>query len=189
MIRTLVATAYGFRRDRRGAAAIEAALSITVLAMLTAAAVDLGRYLYTEMKVQNIAETTASIVTQEEELTNAEFPSFFLPAGEVARPLPFDANGVVIVSSVATDVNDNDRVRWQRRGAGARTDNSRIGTPGNAPVWPTADFRLQVGAGRSVIVAEAFYWYEPIFSFMMEPKVMYAATIMRPRVGALDTIN
>jgi hypothetical protein len=40
-----------------------------------------------------------------------------------------------------------------------------------------------------VVTAEAFYHYEPLFSFMMEPQTIYAAAIMRPRVGSLDRLN
>ena len=50
--------------DRRGVAALEAALGIMMLTMLTAAAVDLGRYLHTNLKVQNVAETVANLVTR-----------------------------------------------------------------------------------------------------------------------------
>ncbi|MCR9174512.1 MAG: pilus assembly protein [Alphaproteobacteria bacterium] len=175
--------------DRRGVAALEAALGIMMLTLLTAAAVDLGRYLHTNLKVQNVAETVANLVTREEELTRAEFNQFFAPVGHVAAPLDFPTFGVVIVSGVSIDVNDLDRVRWQQSGGGARSERSRIGTPGSAPKWPVNGFQLQVGSGRSVITAEAFYHYEPLFNFMMEPRTIYAAAIMRPRVGSLDRLD
>lgn len=178
-----------FAADRRGVAALEAAFALTMLTMLTAAAVDLGRYLHTSLKVQNVAETVAGLVTQEEELTLAEFPQFFAPVGHVAQPLDFPILGQVIVSGVSTDVNDLDRVRWQQSGGGGLSNRSRIGQVGSAPVWPDAGFRLQVGSGRSVVTAEAFYRYEPLFSFMMQPQTIYAAAIMRPRVGQLDRLN
>jgi hypothetical protein len=175
--------------DRRGVAALEAALGIMILAMLTAAAVDLGRYLHTNLKVQNVAETVASLVTREEELTRADFNQFFAPIGLVADPLDFQNFGLVIVSGVSTDVNNIDRVRWQQVGGGAWSERSRIGTPGGTPRWPSAGFELMVGSGRSVVTAEAFYHYEPLFNFMMEPRTIYAASIMRPRVGALDSLD
>lgn len=175
--------------DRRGAAALEAAFAITLLATLAAAAVDLGRYLHTSLKVQNIAETVASLVTQEEELTVAEFPQFFAPVPHIATPLDFAARGRVIVSGISTDVNDLDRVRWQQFGGGAMRSVSRIGGVGATPTWPGGEFALQMGAGRSVVTAEAFYRYEPVFSFLMEPRVIYAAAVMRPRVGTLERLD
>jgi hypothetical protein len=175
--------------DRRGVAALEAALGIMMLTMLTAAAVDLGRYLHTNLKVQNVAETVANLVTREQELTRADFNQFFAPVGHVAAPLDFPTFGLVIVSGVSIDVNDIDRVRWQQTGGGAWSERSRIGAPGSAPKWPMEGFRLQVGSGRSVVVAEAFYRYEPLFSLLMEPRTIYAAAIMRPRVGSLDRLN
>jgi len=43
--------------------------------------------------------------------------------------------------------------------------------------------------GRSLIIAEAFYQYTPVFTMLMEPHVMYAAAYMRPRVGLLNQLN
>lgn len=179
----------GFHCDRRGVAAIEAAFALMLLAAMTAVGIDLGRYLFAQMKLQNTAETLVGLVTREDELQAADMARFFDPVVHVSQPLDFVTNGVAVLTGVATDINDRDTVRWQRYGGGGLEAKSRIGTPpADTPRLPT-DFQLRMGTGRSLIIAEAFYRYTPVFSLMMEPHVMYAAAYMRPRVGLLDQLN
>lgn len=178
-----------FPRDQRGVAAIEAAFALMLLAAMTAVGIDLGRYLFAQMKLQNTAETLVGLVTREDELRAADMARFFDPIVHVSQPLNFATDGVAVLTGVATDINDRDTVRWQRYGGGGLQATSRIGTPPtDTPRLPT-DFRLRMGAGRSLIVAEAFYQYTPVFNLMMESHVMYAAAYMRPRVGLLDQLN
>ncbi len=178
-----------FLRRHDGAVAIEAALALAIVTLLTATTVELGHYLYTQQRLQNIAETVVNTVTREEQLFADDFARFFEPVPLVATPLRFTDAGVVIVSGMSDDLEDGARVRWQRIGGGNLTARSRIGRPPNDTPRLPVDFQLRSGAGRSLISAEVFFSYEPVFRMMMAPHVIYASAYMRPRVGLLDRLN
>lgn len=148
-------------RLRRGAGAIEFALSAPILLGFVLAIVDLGRFVADLHRVTSAAAATADIGSQVEEFidemdpdkvtTGSELAVLALAARETAKPLALLEDGGVIVTSV-NNVDGVVAIAWQRR-------------------WGRDDFSSNVSAtelrgitlarGESAIFAEVVYRFDP----------------------------
>ena len=149
------------RSRRRGAGALEFALSVPILMGFVLAIVDLGRFVANLHRITSAAAATADIGSQFEDFTaemdpdkvttGKEIAVLALAARETARPLELLDEGGLIVTSVA-NTNGDIAITWQRRWG--RTD--------FASNVSTSDLRgVTLGNGESVIFAEIVYRFDP----------------------------
>ena len=70
-------------------------------------------------------------------------------------------------------------------GAGRSTPTARSARRGKEATLP-AD--LTIAAGETIISAEVFYDFDPLFGIGLAPRTIRRAAFYKPRLGSLDTL-
>lgn len=174
------------RRDRRGATVVEFALIAPVMVVIALCGFELGRYALLHLKTFNAASTMADLASRDETLTTAVVGDLFSAVAEIVRPFDMAADGRLIVTGVSADVDDDPRVFWQVEGGGGLAAASGVGAMGGTATLP-GDFAIR--AGETIVVAEVFYRYEPVFAGWMDPFTVRHKAYYRPRLGSLRSIE
>jgi Flp pilus assembly protein TadG len=178
----------GSWRDCRGAIAVEFAVVAPVLIALMIGTFEVTRYVLLHQKLDRMAVAASDLVAQGETITVAQLADIFSATELIAEPFAIGPDGVVIVSSAyrATGAGTAN-VAWQRTGTGSLAATSTVGAQG-APATLPSGFVLK--EGESVIVAEVYYEFRPMFAPNLVPASrLYHRAVFRPRRGTLDTIT
>ena len=77
-------------------------------------------------------------------------------------------------------------VNWQRSGAGALAATSLIGEAGKQATLPSD---LTIAAGETIISAEVYYSFTPLFGIGLAPRTIRKVAYYKPRLGTLDTLT
>jgi len=174
-----------FMKDRKGSLAIEMAMAMPVLAGLLLSGIEVTRFVLLNQKIERASSTMADLVSQAETLAEGDLDNLFLASGYVVEPFNLAGDGRIIVSSISRSGAANAIVNWQRA-FGAGSGASIFGNEGAAAVLP-ADFIIR--DGESVIVAEAFYDFVPVFTeSVIDGTTLSRYSILRPRFGSLATL-
>jgi len=177
-------------RAQEGIAALEFALSASVLMLLALSGIEVTRFLIIEQKVDEVAATMADLVAQSTTLTKASLSQMMTAAGQIIQPEAndFAAQGTVIITSVYQNgTGTAPTVQWNYSGGGTLSRTSKIGTVGGNATLPGG---LVLNDKDNVIVAEVYYHYTPILSVsagLLSPQDIYRTTVYKPRLGALTT--
>lgn len=189
------------RSWRRGAAAVEFALVMPVLALLLAATADLALHLRATTRIERTAAELANLVSQHESLTNADITRMFEAAEAISGPSlrvadPAGQGGRTVISLVAganTEVScpAANCILWQRaRGNAARFPASGIGPERGGASLPGG---FIVPPAQTVVVAEVFYprsaWLLAEAFLPTGPQSIRATAIVRPRAAQLTGIR
>jgi Flp pilus assembly protein TadG len=175
-----------FARDRRGATLVEFAFVVPVLTFLTLASVELSRYVLLNQKLQNAATSLADLAARGRTLSVTQLDSMFAAVPSITQPYDFTTQGVAIVTSITAVVANDPEVAWQRSGGGALVEASQIGLPGNNASIPAA---LPTRAGDTIIAAEVYFDFVPLFDILLGPRTLYRSAFVRPRLGTLTTLT
>ena len=176
-----------FAEDRSGAALIELGFAVPVLVMVLLGCFEAARYVLLHQKLDRAATSTADLVAQQNGITTAQMCDLFDAARQLMDPYDMATGGRVIVSSVSRPDTNPPKVSWQQTSVGTVTVTSGIGTTGNDATLPSG---MVLQTGGNVIVAEAFYNYEPFFlGALFEPTQLYHTAYNRPRLANLTTIT
>ncbi len=177
-------------RDRDGSMAVELAFAIPVVLGLILSGVEITRFVLLNQKIERTTATVADLVSQAEALTGADVDALFSAGLFVMDPFDLTQDGDIVVSSIVGE-DGTARVDWQRNlGQGAA--GSRFGTVGGGAVLPAG---FSVGDGESVVVAEVFYDYSPMFTGgslvdgLVGEKELYGAALFRPRFTSRITFT
>jgi Flp pilus assembly protein TadG len=174
------------KRNQRGVAALEFALSLPLLILLMFGVVEITRFILVGQMVTNVSRTMADLSSQGKTMTEAELTSLFSATKFVAKPFDMQTNGKVIVSSISVTGGGSPDMNWQRSHGDLAGVSSAIGIPGNSLILPPG---FTVREGYTVIAAEAYYDFSPIvFSWITPPRRLYRASYFRARLGALTTL-
>lgn len=173
-------------RDESGLAVAEFAIASGFFMLLLLGGFELARMVLVNQKVEKVSYITADVVSQATVLTQTQLNEYLLAAVQVMEPFTFGNRGRVIVTSVARDPGQPQRVRWQRAGGGTLTATSHIGAAGAVAQLPDS---LAINERDNVIVAEVFYRYNPMFAAngLYEQTDIYKVAVFKPRLGALTT--
>ncbi len=172
-------------RDRRAVSALEFALVLPVVMILAVGTIEYGRIVLLTQKIQNGAFILADLTARDKTVNVEQMENIFLALGNIIQPFDIEANGVAFVTSVGVPNPVAPVVNWQRSGAGGLATASTVGLPGGSASLP-AD--LTLATGDTIIVAEVFYRYEPIFTMIAEPRTMRTVAYYKPRLGTLETL-
>lgn len=175
-----------FARDRKGLTLVEFAFLVPIMVTITLCSIEIGRYALLNQKLQHAATSMADLAARDGALTVAQLDSLFSAVPSITQPFDFASQGRAIVTSVHAADDDDPEVYWQRGGGGTLTATSQIGAPGNDANIP-AD--LPARAGDTIIVAEIFYEYHPLFDILIEQKILHRTAYVRPRIGLLTTLD
>jgi Flp pilus assembly protein TadG len=172
---------------RSGNVAVEFALALPVLIMLTLASAELARFVILHQKMDRVATTISDLVSRAETINESEIADIFTAAAEVAFPFDLADLGVVIVSSVTNSTGDGPIVAWQRSGGGSYSGTSQIGTEGDDA---TLAGEFEVREGETAIISEVYFDFTPFLSeLIVAPQVIYRTAHHRPRLGTLEEIE
>jgi Flp pilus assembly protein TadG len=175
-----------FKSCRKAAAALEMALVMPLLILLSIGSFELIRYVLIQQKVSKTVTSMSDLVARSPSLSENDMTVMFTAVSHLMEPYAFGSNGRVIISSVSNN-GTNVRVRWQRAGGGTLTAVSKIGTAGNTATLP-AGFTL--ATNEDTIVSEVFYNFQPVVApDVVGAQVMYKVKYNKPRFGALTTIS
>jgi Flp pilus assembly protein TadG len=191
-----------FRHARRGAAAVEFALVLPVLALLLTATADLALHLRATFRIERTAAELANLVSQHESLTAADITRMFEAAEAisgagltVADPAGLQGGRTVIslVAGANTEVTcpAANCILWQRaRGNAARFPASVIGAERGVAQLPAG---FVVPPAQTVVVTEVFYprqaWLLASAFFPSGPQSIHASAVVRPRAAQLTGIR
>ncbi len=171
--------------DRRGTLAVELGVALPILLTLALTGIEVTRYVLLNQKIERSSVTLADLVTQANNMSQAQLNALFDATQFVMSPYDLPANGQLIVSSISSTGTASPRVNWQRSFGGGG-GGSAFGVEGGNAILPTG---FVVRDGESIVVTEAFYDYEPaFFDSLLEPTTLYSFAIFRPRFSALTTI-
>jgi Flp pilus assembly pilin Flp len=173
-------------RDRRGATLVEFAFVVPVLTFLTLASIELGRYVLLNQKLQNAATSLADLAARGRTLSVTQLDSMFAAVPSITQPYDFTDRGIAIVTSINSAVADDPEVAWQRTGGGALVQSSQIGSPGGNATIPGD---LPTRAGDTIIAAEVYFDFVPLFNILLTERTLYRSAFVRPRLGTLTTLD
>ena len=177
-----------YRRDKRGSLLVETGFVIPIIVTMTLGGIEISRYSLLQQKLDRLATTTTDIVSQSESLSVANLEVILTATSSIMNPFPFDAEGVVIISSVSATGALPPKVAWQHAGGGSLSGSiSKIGAVGANATLPPG---FLVRSGENVIIAETFYQFTPMFvSSFVSPSTLYHSAFFRPRQVNLTTLS
>lgn len=185
-MKRLIVLTQRFLRAEDGTSLAEFAIMVPILTTLLLGGVDVARLVVLQQKLDRTASTVADMVSQGQTITTAQLNDIFNSVAPVIQPFP-TGPGIVIVTSVGASGGAAVAINWQRSGGGSLAATSQIGRPGQAPTLPTG---FVVRDGETVIIAESFYNFTPIFlPATVVPRQIYQRAMYRPRLGSLTTIG
>lgn len=173
-------------RDTRGVSAVEFAMILPIIVILAVGTIEFGRLLLLTQKLQNGSFILADLTARDRVASRADLENVFFALTNIIQPFEFATAGTAILTSVSAAVDDAPVVNWQLSGAGTLAAESRVGAEGEAAILPEA---LEISAGETVIVAEVFYDFQPIFGVTTGARLLHKVAYHRPRLGTLDTLG
>lgn len=174
------------RKSQSGLAAVEFALSLPLLILLTFGSIEVTLYILISQKLERVSTTLSDLVAQSTTITTAQLDQIITAAGQVMLPYNFGTDGYAIISSVTKTGTNAPVVNWQYR-SGGTAQTSLIGTVGAAATLPAG---FTMADKDNVIITEVFYNYRPILSgTIYSGSQLYRYSIYKPRLGNLTTLS
>lgn len=157
-----------FRKDQRGAAAIEFALTLPLLVTLQLGSVEFVRAFEAQRRIAHVAAAMADVISQGKTTSTADL-SDAMNAGQVlVSPLP-TANLGLRISSI-TNSNGTVSVDWTQ---------SRNWTQAGSPTIPNG----YLASGESAIVADVTYDYLSPLRYLLPNTIRFSRhAYVRPRL-------
>jgi Flp pilus assembly protein TadG len=157
-------------RDERGTAVLEFAFLLPIMLMLFVGVVEGTNLLRLDRKVVSAALTTADLVTQRREVSDAQLNDILTAAELIFDPFPASAHSVGI-AAVRYDPNSGDpQVDWTKSKNGGSVPDA---------------LALAAGLGEpggGVVVVRVTYDYTPVFfDCIMSSTTVEETSVMRPR--------
>ena len=175
------------RRDERGMAMVEFALSLPLLMAMILAGLELTNFVLANHRVRQIAAMTADNASRlRTTMSEAYINQLFVGVDKAGAGIDFKQNGRVVLSSIQNNADsDGQWIRWQRC-FGSLTYASKYGTQGKGKddeTLPNVN-GLVAQAGSALMFAEVEYNYQPLIgsSFLGSRKIHHqTAFIVRQR--------
>ena len=164
--------------DSRGAAAVEFALLLPLMALIYFGVVEVTQGAMTEQRVAHAASAIGDLVAQSSSVTSAEVGDIFTVGDTIMSPYP--TTGLQMrVSSLTADKNGAVTVAWsQATGMTALSKGATVsGLPTNV-----------VNANESVIEGDASYTYQSVFGVVLPQPIAFNQTYyLHPRLSTQVT--
>lgn len=158
-----------FRKDERGAAAVEFALMLPILVTLQLGSVELVRAFEAQRRIAHVAAAMADVISQGRTTTTADLTDAMNAGSVLVSPLP-TANMGLRISSM-TNTNGVVGVDW--------TQNSHW-TQAGQPSLPNG----YLASGESAIVADVSYDYASPIRYVLPNTLHFVRhAYVRPRLS------
>jgi TadE-like protein len=171
---------------RRGVSAMEFALILPLLVLFSAGTIEYSRMILLTQKLQSGAFVLADLTARDKTLSTEQLEDIFLAIDQVIRPFEFAESGHAIVTSLGADPDDEPIVNWSCGGAGELDAESHLLEAGEIIELP-GDITLTYG--ETVIAAEVFYDFEPLFGVGLAPRTIHRFAFYKPRLGELTAMD
>jgi Flp pilus assembly protein TadG len=176
-----------FCRDRRGVAALEFALILPILVLLTLGCFEVPRYVLLWQRLERASSGVSDLVAQADEpMTDQQMVDIFSAGKIMMQPYDIIKNGSIVVTSINNPTGGNLQVTW-RRACGTGNNVGNMGNSVGPNATPTVGgiglpTELSPTKDNEVLVTEVYFTYTPIFkSFIYQGSTLYAAAYTRPR--------
>lgn len=170
----------------QGLAAIEFALSLPLLILLTFGSIEVTRYVLITQKLERVSIILSDLVAQSSTITTAQLDQIIPAAGQVLLPYSFATDGYAIISSVKKTGTNPPVITWQYKSSGT-AQVSQVGVNGGTATMPAGFTMVDKDM---VIITEVFYNYKPILSgTIYSNSQMYRYSIYKPRLGDLTILG
>jgi len=159
-LRTVVARAARFRRDRRGVAAIEFAFIVPVLLIMYFVTMEASQAIETSKKVSRIGSMVADLVTQQQSVVAADLDAIMSIGNSTLQPYNRSSPKIIITAiQISTDPTPKVQVAWSRKLVNGTTsaDAAKSSTT-------TVPASLTI-AGTFLIRVESDLAYQPIITW------------------------
>jgi len=177
-----------YRSEQGGIAAVEFALVMPILFLLLLGGTEMARFILVHIKAEKMAYSVADVISQYESVTGGDVAMVFDATADLMSPYDaFGANGLVILSSVRKEPDEDDQeVHWQCAGGGSATVASHVGEVDDPATLPG---EMKLEDNDNVVVSEVFYTYTPIINWIdIQGVQIYKSAMFRPRLGALTAV-
>ena len=175
-----------FLRGRRGVSAIEFGVLAPVLVTMLLGVAETGRFIYLNLKVNNVVSNIADIVARSEVARENDMTSLFSAVPVMFSPFDSSDRFAVIVTGVVRhDADEPPVVAWQASG-GPVSAPSNVGVKDGEANTP--DDLTFVG-GDALIVAEIVYTYDTWLLAFVPTQTIRDRAFARPRRSTLTTLE
>ena len=166
--------------DARGAAAVEFALLVPIMALLYFGVVEVTQGAMTQQRVAHTASAIGDLVAQSTSITSDQVGDIFNVGDTIMSPYP--TGGLKMrISSLVADKNGAVTVAWsQGQGLTALSKGSTVsGLPTNV-----------INANESVIMGETKYAYKSAFGAVLPQPITFTQTYyLHPRLSTQVTCS
>lgn len=176
-----------FATDKRGVAAVEFAMAVTVLVFLFLGLLETSRFLMLYLKAQHATVAVADLVTRDKKINEAQVTDLFNVVGQILSPFPVGAKSHVIVSAMGRPTGQPASIFWQRTGAGSLSATSAFGAEGASISALPASLTLR--DDQTLVTVELFYQYDPWIFDIFGSYTINRLSYFRPRIGALMQVD
>ncbi|MEG3145829.1 TadE/TadG family type IV pilus assembly protein [Sphingomonas sp. RT2P30] len=177
---TFAQTLRRLRREQRGIALVEFALTAPFLILLYLGTYQVSDAVGCNRKVTITARSVADLTSQYATVTSASEATILNASAQIMAPYD-TSKATIIVSELYTDNNNVTKIVWSQA--------TGTVTPHTAGATFTANPNL-VTSGTYSIVAEVTYAYVPAMSFGVVGPLSLGDTIyMRPRISSAVTMS
>jgi Flp pilus assembly protein TadG len=172
-----------FGKSERGIAAVEFALVLPVVLLVLLCCFEVPRYVLIYQKVARTASGVADLVSQADEpMTATQLTDVYSAAGAMMDPYDLKTNGKIYITSINNPTGAGASITWQRNSGSLGGVSTKITSVASLPAG------LSPPAGESVLIAEVYYHYAPIFtSLIYNGTNFYRVSYIRPRNDNLMT--
>lgn len=176
-----------FRHNEDGSILTEIAISIPVYVIILTGVVEVGNYLLTHLKLQHTVVSVSDLITRDEDISEGVITDIFESVPHIMAP--FDDNGrtLAVITAISQTEDEPASIYWQRSGGGTLSAASEIGVEGEQ--LDALPGGLTLRDDETILAAEIFYSYEPLFFDMVETQTIRKTSYFRPRIGALQEID
>ena len=180
-----------FMTDRSGVAAVEFALLAPLMVTMYFGTAELTEGLMASRKVSAVASTIGDLTAQAASTSTTQVGDIFNVGQTVMQPYPVTGSKLRMrISSVTVDANGSPKVDWSQGTTGLTglTRGSVVALPLATKTAPTDPDKPFIGAGQSVIVAEAHYAFaSPVARYLPEISDLHDTLYLAPRQGPAVT--
>lgn len=163
-----------FLRNDDGLAAVEFAVILPVMLLLSMGAIELTDALAARRKVTLASSALSDLIAQQREVDGAYADNAFTAVSMIMEPFSSEGLGSV-VSSIVVDKDGNAKVAWSLARGKASL---RQGDPYVLP----SELRI---ANSSVVIAQVGYSHSPMIGYALTGAIRMAeVTYARPRVAS-----
>ena len=157
-------------RDDGGNATVDFAFLLPIMLMLFIGVVEVTNLLRVDRKVVTAAQTTADLITQRREVSNAQLDDFLRAAELIFEPFPAAAVGVGIAGVRFNPNTGSPEVSWTKSQNGGSVPNALTVVQGLGQ------------PGEGVVVVRVTYNYTPVFfDFILSATQIEETAVLRPR--------